>query len=129
MKVTCKCHGLSGSCSLITCWQQLAPFRKVGKMRTLDICFEPEREEIQGKTEKDILISQNIFISGDHLREKYSGATRVKPTRQGRLRLHRRKARIPTANDLVFIKESPDYCHHNSTTGSLGEETFLSYHA
>lgn len=86
MKVTCKCHGLSGSCSLITCWQQLAPFRKVG----------------------------------DHLREKYSGATRVKPTRQGRLRLHRRKAKIPTANDLVFIKESPDYCHHNSTIGSLG---------
>ena len=38
MKVTCKCHGLSGSCSLITCWQQLAPFRKVGKIWSLDIC-------------------------------------------------------------------------------------------
>jgi len=86
MKVTCKCHGLSGSCSLITCWQQLAPFRKVG----------------------------------DYLRSKYQDSTRVKPTRGGRLRLHRRSVRIPTANDLVFIKESPDYCHHNSTIGSLG---------
>jgi len=86
MKVTCKCHGLSGSCSLITCWQQLAPFRKVG----------------------------------DYLRSKYKDSTRVKPTRGGRLRLHRRSVRIPTANDLVFIKESPDYCHHNATTGSLG---------
>ena len=62
------------------------------------------------------------------MREKYSDATRVKPTRQGRLRLHRRKARIPTANDLVFIKESPDYCHLNSTTGSLGKtERCLTY--
>jgi len=86
MKVTCKCHGVSGSCSLVTCWQQLAPFRKIG----------------------------------DYLRTKYNGATKVKPTKSGRLKIHRKNYKIPTANDLVFIKTSPDYCHNNRTIGSLG---------
>jgi wnt family len=30
-RVICKCHGLSGSCSLITCWKQLTSIREIGK--------------------------------------------------------------------------------------------------
>ncbi|XP_076334211.1 protein Wnt-5b-like [Tachypleus tridentatus] len=85
-RVTCKCHGVSGSCSLVTCWQQLSSFREVG----------------------------------DQLKDKYDGATEVKINRRGKLQLKNPHFNIPTAEDLVYLEESPDYCVKNHTTGSLG---------
>merc|ERR1712018_266533 len=32
MKVECKCHGVSGSCELKTCWRSVAPFRMIGQI-------------------------------------------------------------------------------------------------
>lgn len=31
MRFVCKCHGITGSCSLRTCWKELAKFRKIGR--------------------------------------------------------------------------------------------------
>ncbi|XP_058804725.1 protein Wnt-5b-like [Phymastichus coffea] len=85
-KVTCKCHGVSGSCSLITCWQQLAPFRDIG----------------------------------NYLLDKYDGATEVKVNRKGRLSIKDPRLSLPTANDLVYLDDSPNYCFANSSLGSFG---------
>ncbi|XP_022253065.1 protein Wnt-4-like [Limulus polyphemus] len=34
MELLCKCHGVSGSCSMRVCWKQLKPFRQVGEWLT-----------------------------------------------------------------------------------------------
>ncbi|OQR66999.1 protein Wnt-5b-like [Tropilaelaps mercedesae] len=87
MRLTCKCHGVSGSCSVITCWKQLSPFRSVG----------------------------------EHIRNKYDLATQVKLNRRGRLQVRsKRHVRTPTADDLIFLQTSPDYCIVNTTAGSFG---------
>ncbi|XP_037723864.1 protein Wnt-5 [Drosophila subpulchrella] len=78
-RITCKCHGVSGSCSLITCWQQLSSIREIG----------------------------------DYLREKYEGATKVKINKRGRLQIKDLQFKVPTAHDLIYLDESPDWCRNS----------------
>ena len=47
MKVDCKCHGVSGSCEMRTCWRAMPSFRTVGK--TLKEKFDGATE-VQRKT-------------------------------------------------------------------------------
>nr|XP_006124223.1 protein Wnt-4 isoform X1 [Pelodiscus sinensis] len=42
MKVECKCHGVSGSCEVRTCWKVMPPFHKVGSVL---------KEKFEGATE------------------------------------------------------------------------------
>ncbi|XP_062984496.1 protein Wnt-4-like [Elgaria multicarinata webbii] len=42
MKVECKCHGVSGSCEVRTCWKVMPPFHKVGSIL---------KEKFEGATE------------------------------------------------------------------------------
>ncbi|KAH8248476.1 hypothetical protein KR038_001318, partial [Drosophila bunnanda] len=75
-RITCKCHGVSGSCSLITCWQQLSSIREIG----------------------------------DYLHGKYEQATKVKINKRGRLQVKDSQFNVPTAHDLIYLDESPDWC-------------------
>lgn len=61
----------------------------------------------------------SIFL-GDFLLDKYDGATEVRVNRRGRLSMRDPRFSVPTANDLVYLDDSPNYCLPNNTLGSLG---------
>jgi wingless-type MMTV integration site family, member 5 len=105
-RIICKCHGVSGSCSLVTCWQQLSTIREIGE------CF------------KFLLLFSIIYathFSGDFLREKYEQATQVKMNKRGRLQVKDTRFKVPTALDLVYLDESPDWCRVNKQLQWTGE--------
>lgn len=57
------------------------------------------------------------------MKDKYDGATEVRVNKRGRLQVKNAQYNLPTANDLVYLDESPDYCLRNKTIGSFGKET------
>ncbi|CAH2242234.1 jg25167 [Pararge aegeria aegeria] len=61
-----------------------------------------------------------LHARGDYLREKYEGATEVKVSRRGKLRLSNPNYSLPTAQDLVYLEESPNYCIRNISLGAPG---------
>lgn len=59
------------------------------------------------------VLSFSMFLIGDHLREKYDEATQVKMNKRGRLQVKDSRYKVPTALDLVYLDESPDWCRQN----------------
>ncbi|XP_008484349.1 protein Wnt-1-like, partial [Diaphorina citri] len=92
MQRVCKCHGMSGSCSVKVCWKRLPSFQQVG----------------------DILASRYegaYFVKVVNNQRKRN----VK-----RLRSAVRDAKQPNRTELVYMEESPDYCQRNETLGIRG---------
>lgn len=59
---------------------------------------------------------------GDYLREKYDEATQVKLNKRGHLQVKDSRYKVPTANDLVYLDESPDWCRNTKQLQWPGEK-------
>ncbi|NP_999832.1 Wnt8 protein [Strongylocentrotus purpuratus] len=99
---TCKCHGVSGSCSLQTCWNHVANFRVIG-------------DEIKRKYFQAVRVDfvRGKLIDGNSAEDRFPQAV-VSAS-------HNRR-------DLVFLDQSPDYCRANLTigvTGTAGRECMV----
>ena len=56
------------------------------------------------------------------MKEKYEKSSAVKLNKKGKLQVRSKKSKLPTAEDLVYVESSPDYCTDNLKTGSIGTQ-------
>ncbi|CAB3226379.1 unnamed protein product [Arctia plantaginis] len=87
----CKCHGVSGSCAVRTCWRALPQFRAVAALLR-DKYDRPKQVTLQAR---------RLMVVRRH---KHGSVT----TRQ------------PRKADLVYLEVSPSYCEPDAAAGSLG---------
>ena len=98
MDKTCKCHGVSGSCTVKVCW------RTMPKMKAI-------ANELRRKYEHAIKVKLN--------RNK-TKLTRLSRGRRGRKSNKRNSNRRPSSSSLVYAEDSPDFCKPDSRYGILG---------
>lgn len=91
MQRTCKCHGVSGSCSMQICWRKLPSFKKVG---------EGLFQRYEGASHVKFVERRNPH-SGERRKKKLKAITP--------------DLKKPNRTDLVYLDESPDYCERNET--------------
>lgn len=88
MQRVCKCHGMSGSCSVRVCWRKLPPFRVLG---------DALGQAYEGATQVKLADKRRRHVKAKRLR---AVSREIKP---------------PNRTDLVYLEESPDYCERNDT--------------
>lgn len=112
----CKCHGLSGSCQLKTCWKSSPHFRYVGKI-------------LKQQFRKAVLVDLSNFGNGvivmnDGKKRKSKAAFRRRPSSaqnyfQENVRLKRsRKSRLE--NSLFYFQKSPNFCEKDALSDIEG---------
>ena len=117
LKKECKCHGVSGSCSVKTCWEKLPSFRDIG--------------DALMKQYNHLLLSMQspIIVRTICFRYREAKAVVAKESRSGNdskprklltLQLRRKAHNKPRLSELVFLQSSPNYCEADPSTGSLG---------
>ncbi|XP_018611862.1 protein Wnt-8a-like [Scleropages formosus] len=96
MKRSCKCHGISGSCSVQTCWLQLANFREVGNYLKVK-----HVQALKMEMDKRRIRTGNSAVSRGTIANTFKDIART---------------------ELIYLEDSPDYCVKNSTLGLQGTE-------
>ena len=96
MRRICRCHGMSESCSVQTCWTQLSDFREIGNyLKTKHVQaqkLDMDRKRVRAANSAD---SQGAAVDALGSIAK---------------------------TELIYLEDSPDYCRRNLSLGLHGTE-------
>ncbi|XP_050448569.1 protein Wnt-1 [Cataglyphis hispanica] len=116
MRQECKCHGMSGSCTVKTCWMRLPSFRVVGD--NLKDRFDGASRVMVSNSDR---VRSNVHVN--------SASNSVHQHRDGLARRQRYNFQLkpynpehkpPGPKDLVYLEQSPAFCEKNPALGILG---------
>lgn len=118
MQIRCKCHGMSGSCQLKTCWKSAPDFRIVGK-------------HLKQMFRKAILVDQSNMGSGSLLiisQNRNSHKSKYKNRRPPR-KTNKKKILNPDKleNSLFYYERSPNFCDRDPSSDIPGKRKFSTY--
>ncbi|KAG5452468.1 Protein Wnt-2b-A [Clonorchis sinensis] len=145
----CKCHGVSGACSMRTCWQRVNEFRRVGMLlklaydKAIRATYEPrldilrptkimerfETRPYSRYTSRGVIsnlpIHRSVPPNWVTPTANEAGATRQNPPISSLWERRRFPRGAPEMSQvsktkLVYLEESPNYCRHDSSIGHLG---------
>ncbi len=89
MYPNCKCHGMSGSCSVKTCYNKMKTFRAIGNL--LSDKFEQAKEVLTSNDGSYSLSTEFSFADSQN-------------------RINSPRRRSLHEEDLIFTDRSPDFC-------------------
>ncbi|XP_076461429.1 protein Wnt-1-like [Babylonia areolata] len=113
MRKECKCHGMSGSCTIKTCWMRLPTFRQVGDI--LKDRFDGATRVLQGNDGNAIMEGK----PGKNKRKRKRGPSK-KRRRHFAFNPADPNHKKPGRGDLVYFEPSPNFCSNDSAIGFHG---------
>lgn len=116
MQLRCKCHGMSGSCQLKTCWKSAPDFRVVGrvlKQQFRQAVMVDQSNIANGK----IMVVQKMPIMGG--RRGINRTRNTRPRRRSEKLGGRDIKKMETK--LFYYQRSPNFCEKDPVTDVLGK--------